>query len=79
MVFSDILGQSTAVQTLRRALASGRLHHAYRFEGPDGIGKERCAFALAQALVILATAVAARLLPIRSPRLVPHNESAVSA
>ncbi|MEO8182938.1 MAG: DNA polymerase III subunit [Deltaproteobacteria bacterium] len=51
MVFSDILGQPTAVQTVRRALASGRLHHAYRFEGPDGVGKERCAFALARALV----------------------------
>jgi DNA polymerase III subunit delta' len=51
MVFGDVLGQPTAVQTLRRALASDRLHHAYRFEGPDGVGKERCAFALAQALV----------------------------
>src|SRR5688572_24774827 len=51
MVFGEILGQSTAVQTLRRALAAGRLHHALRFEGPDGVGKERCAFALAQALV----------------------------
>jgi DNA polymerase III subunit delta' len=51
MSFDAILGQDTAVQTLKRALASGRLHHAYRFEGPDGVGKERAAFALAQALV----------------------------
>jgi len=51
MVFSDVLGQATAVQTLQRAVASGRLHHAYRFEGPAGVGKELCAFALAQALV----------------------------
>jgi DNA polymerase III subunit delta' len=51
MVFGEILGQPTAVQTLRRALDAERLHHAYRFEGPDGVGKERCAFALAQALV----------------------------
>ncbi|MEY2930114.1 MAG: hypothetical protein RL033_863 [Pseudomonadota bacterium] len=51
MVFSNILGQATAVQTLRRAIASGRLHHALRFEGPDGVGKELAAFALAQALV----------------------------
>jgi DNA polymerase-3 subunit delta' len=49
--FGDILGQDAAVATLRRALASGRVHHAYRFEGPDGVGKERAAFALAQALV----------------------------
>jgi DNA polymerase-3 subunit delta' len=51
MAFDDILAQDTAVQTLRRALASGRVHHAYRFEGPDGVGKEMAAFALAEALV----------------------------
>ncbi len=51
MAFDDVLGQDTALETLKRALASGRLHHAYRFEGPDGVGKERAAFALAQALV----------------------------
>lgn len=51
MTFAAILGQDAAVATLRRALASGRVHHAYRFEGPDGVGKELAAFALAQALV----------------------------
>lgn len=51
MPFSQILGQETAVATLTRALESGRVHHAYRFEGPDGVGKELTAFALAQALV----------------------------
>jgi DNA polymerase-3 subunit delta' len=49
--FSHILAQETAVSTLTRALRSGRVHHAYRFEGPDGVGKELAAFALAQALV----------------------------
>jgi len=51
MAFDDILAQETAVQTLRRALDSGRVHHAYRFEGPAGVGKEMAAFALAEALV----------------------------
>src|SRR5262245_39484944 len=51
MPFSHILGQDTAVATLRRALETNRVHHAYRFEGPDGVGKEMAAFALAQALV----------------------------
>lgn len=51
MPFSHILAQETAVGTLTRALRSGRVHHAYRFEGPDGVGKEIAAFALAQALV----------------------------
>jgi DNA polymerase III subunit delta' len=49
--FSDILGQAPVVETLKRALASGHVHHAYRFEGPPGVGKELTAFALAQALV----------------------------
>ncbi len=51
MPFAHILGQETAIATLSVALRSGRAHHAYRFEGPDGVGKELAAFALAQALV----------------------------
>lgn len=51
MVFDAILGQAPAVQILRRALARGRVHHAYRFEGPEGVGKEQAALALAQSLV----------------------------
>jgi len=51
MPFSEILGQDPALQTLYRALDSGHVHHAYRFEGPEGVGKELAAFALAQALV----------------------------
>ncbi len=54
MPFSDILGQDAAIGTLQRALATGRIHHAYRFEGPAGVGKEMTAFALAQALVCTA-------------------------
>jgi DNA polymerase III subunit delta' len=49
--FTHILGQEAAVATVTTALRAGRVHHAYRFEGPDGTGKELCAFALAQALV----------------------------
>ncbi len=37
--------------TLRNALKSDRVHHAYLFDGPDGVGKELAAFGLAQALV----------------------------
>lgn len=51
MPFSHIVGQDTAVSTITRALEAGRVHHAYRFEGPDGVGKEMAAVALAQALV----------------------------
>lgn len=51
MPFRDILGQPTAIEILTRAVGSTRLHHAYRFEGPDGVGKEMAALALAQCLV----------------------------
>lgn len=51
MSFEAVAGQDVAVSTLERALAAGLVHHAYRFEGPDGVGKERTAFALAQALL----------------------------
>ena len=51
MGFEAILGQEAAIGTLERALSSGKVHHAYRFEGPDGVGKEMAAFAFAQSLV----------------------------
>ncbi len=50
-LLSTVKSQPTAVETLRRAVATGRVHHAYLFDGPDGVGKERTAFGLAQALV----------------------------
>ncbi|MBX3127532.1 MAG: DNA polymerase III subunit [Polyangiaceae bacterium] len=51
MSFAHVLGQAPALQTLERALTGGRVHHAYRFTGPDGVGKELAALALARALV----------------------------
>ncbi len=51
MPFDHILGQPTAVETLTRALNSNLVHHAYRFEGAAGVGKELAAVALAQALL----------------------------
>jgi len=50
-LLSTVRAQPTAVEIMRRALISARVHHAYLFDGPDGVGKERLAFALAQALV----------------------------
>jgi len=51
MAFDGLWGQDPALETLTRALESGRVHHAYRFEGPSGVGKEMAAFRLARALV----------------------------
>ncbi len=50
-LLSTVRAQPTAVDTLRRAIAGDRVHHAYLFDGPEGVGKERAAFGLAQALV----------------------------
>jgi len=47
MRMSDILGHDDQKRTLLAALARDRLHHAYLFAGPDGVGKRRVAFALA--------------------------------
>lgn len=54
MVFDAIVGQDPAVRVLKNALQRQRVHHAYRFEGPEGVGKELTAFALAQSLVCTA-------------------------
>jgi DNA polymerase-3 subunit delta' len=51
MIFDRVLGQQPAVTVLTRTLRSGRVHHAYRFEGPAGVGKELAAFAFAQSLL----------------------------
>ena len=51
MPFREILGQPVAVEILTRAVGGDRLHHAYRFEGPPGVGKEMAALALARCLV----------------------------
>jgi len=47
MPFADIIGQPKAVQLLSRALAGNRLAHAYLFIGPEGVGKQTTATALA--------------------------------
>jgi len=46
MVFSDIVGQDTCITFLRRALTTGKLGHAYLFEGVEGCGKRLTALAL---------------------------------
>lgn len=42
---TDILGHHAARTTLTQALARDRVHHAYLFTGPDGVGKRRMAYA----------------------------------
>jgi DNA polymerase-3 subunit delta' len=50
MPFTDIVGQDGNIAMLKRSLASGRLAHAYLFEGIEGCGKRKTALALVAAL-----------------------------
>jgi DNA polymerase-3 subunit delta' len=50
MGFSEIVGHKRQLDTLRQGLLNGRLHHAYIFVGPDGVGKRTLALALARAI-----------------------------
>src|SRR5215208_997211 len=48
--FTELIGQEHIVQTLRNALAEGRIAHAYLFTGPRGVGKTTVARLLAKAV-----------------------------
>jgi len=53
-VFDAVVGQDPVTRTLRNALASGRVAHAYLFTGPRGVGKTTTARLLAKALACTA-------------------------
>ncbi|MBE0597704.1 MAG: DNA polymerase III subunit delta' [Desulfuromonadales bacterium] len=50
MTFARVLGHERQKAILQRAMTSGRLAHAYLFEGPEGVGKRLLAVALARAV-----------------------------
>ena len=50
LAFDAMVGQEHIVQTLRNALRSGRIRHAYLFSGPRGTGKTTTARLLAKAI-----------------------------
>lgn len=58
--FDEVIGQQHVTQTLKNALALGRVAHAYLFTGPRGTGKTSTARLLAKAVNCLAEAVADR-------------------
>ena len=43
MTFDTVVGQSALTTTLKNAVKSGKLAHAYLFCGPRGVGKTTCA------------------------------------
>lgn len=50
MPFSEIIGHDHNIKLLQRSIERGRLHHAYIFSGPEGIGKKLTAISLAKTL-----------------------------
>ena len=48
--FDAVVGQRALTSTLKNAIASGKLAHAYLFCGPRGVGKTTCARIFAKAI-----------------------------
>ena len=51
MTFDSVVGQSALTTTLKNAVKSGKLAHAYLFCGPRGVGKTTCARIFAKAII----------------------------
>jgi len=48
--FSEVIGQGHIVQALKDAITTNRIHHAYLFSGPRGVGKTSLARIFAKSL-----------------------------
>ena len=53
VLLSEIRGHGAQIEVLRRICAASQPAHAYLFQGPDGIGKQTIAWALAARLACL--------------------------
>jgi DNA polymerase III subunit delta' len=50
MPFAGILGQESCIAVLGRSLATGKIAHAYLFDGTEGCGKKKTALAFIEAV-----------------------------
>jgi len=50
-MFAGVDGQPAAVRVLEHAVATNRIAQAYLFAGPDGVGKQKAAMALARGVL----------------------------
>ena len=50
MSFDSVVGQTALTTTLKNAVRTGKLAHAYLFCGPRGVGKTTCARIFAKAI-----------------------------
>jgi len=50
LTFDDVVGQDPIAKTLKNAIETGRVAHAYLFSGTRGVGKTTMARILAKAL-----------------------------
>lgn len=50
LTFDSVVGQTSLTTTLKNAVKSGKLAHAYLFCGPRGVGKTTCARIFAKAI-----------------------------
>ena len=48
LTFDDVVGQEHITHTLKKAVETGRVSHAYLFSGPRGCGKTSTARILAR-------------------------------
>ncbi len=67
----SILGQARALETLRAAIRSQRIHHAWIFHGPAGVGKFTAALSFAAVLLDPSSA------PTLAGEIAPDRESPV--
>lgn len=51
MDFNSIIGHKRAIETLKRAIRNKTVSHSYLFEGEEGLGKKKTAYAFAKTLL----------------------------